>query len=50
MKIFYYLFFCHVGYWILAPWPGIELASLALEMWSLNHWTVMEIPKTFLIS
>ena len=30
---------------ILAPWPGIELTSPALEMWSLNHWTTMEVPK-----
>ena len=39
-----------MGYWILAPWPGIELAPLALKTWSRNHWTVMQIPKTFLIS
>ena len=31
---------------ILAPQPGIELASPVLETWkhSLNHWTSREVP------
>ena len=29
---------------ILVPWPGIESMSLALEAWSLNHWTTREVP------
>ena len=29
---------------ILVPWPGIEPMSLALEAWSLNHWTTREVP------
>ena len=28
----------------LVPWHGIEPASLALEAWSLNHWTTREVP------
>ena len=29
---------------ILDPQPGIEPAPPALEAWSLNHWTAMEVP------
>ena len=33
---------------ILVPWLGVEPESLALEAWSLNHWTTGEIPcQTF---
>ena len=28
---------------ILVPWPGIEPGSLALGVWSLNHWTTREV-------
>ena len=31
--------------WDLGPWPGIELASLALEVQSLSHWTIREVSK-----
>ena len=29
---------------ILVPQPGIEPAPLAVEVWSLNHWTTREAP------
>ena len=31
----------------LVPQPGIELMPPALEAWSLNHWTAVEVPKVF---
>ena len=34
----------HMASGILAPRPGIELASPELEAWSLNHWTAREVP------
>ena len=30
--------------WDLVPWPGNEPGSLALGAWSLNHWTIKEVP------
>lgn len=30
---------------ILVPWPGIEPTPLALEAWSLNHWTPGKSPS-----
>ena len=33
---------------ILVSWPRIEPAPLALEAWSLNHWTTREVPGTLL--
>ena len=35
----------HMASGILAPRPGIELASPELEAWSLNHWTAREVPR-----
>ena len=32
------------GIWNLVPSPGIEPGPLALEMWSLSHWTSREVP------
>ena len=32
------------GTWDLVPRPGIEPASPALEMWTLNYWTDREVP------
>ena len=32
------------AYGILGPQPGIEPGSPALDMQSLNHWTVKEAP------
>ena len=31
----------------LVPWPGIE--ALAVETWTLNHWTTREVPAMLLI-
>ena len=31
--------------WILAPWPGIEPASLAVEVHSLRHQTTKAVPR-----
>ena len=36
--------FCHAAYRILVPQAGIEPVSLALEVWSLNHWISSEVP------
>ena len=30
---------------ILVPLPGIEPSPSALEVWSLNHWTMKEGPR-----
>ena len=30
--------------WALVPQPGTELVPLAVEAWSLNHWTISEEP------
>ena len=38
----------HCGMWDLVPWPGIELAPLALEVQSLSHWSIREVPKDML--
>ena len=38
----------HCGMWDLVPWPGIKLASPALEVQSLNHWTIREVPNDML--
>ena len=38
----------HCGMWDLVPWPGIDLASPALQMQSLSHWTIREVPKDML--
>ena len=38
---------CTMGaYGILVPQLGIEPMPLALEAWSLNHWTSREVPVT----
>ena len=34
---------CPAACGILVPWSGIELAPLALEVQSLNHWTIREV-------
>ena len=31
--------------WILVPWPGIEPGPPALGAWSLNCWTIREVPS-----
>ena len=34
--------------WEPVPWPGTELRSAALGVWSLSHWTTKEVPRIFL--
>ena len=42
---FFFLWRHHSACGILVPWPGIELAPLAVKPWSPNHWTVREFPE-----
>ena len=44
-KIYLDLFFGHMARGILAPWPGIELMTPAIEAWSLKYWTAREVPN-----
>ena len=44
-KIYLDLCFGHMARGILAPWPGIELMTPAMEAWSLNYWTAREVPN-----
>ena len=50
--IFLCVFFwpCHAAGRILVPRPGIEPATPRVEARSLYHWTVREVPVTFLNS
>ena len=44
-KVFYFYFSaipCSI--WFLVPWLGIKPVPPAVERWSLNHWTVREVP------
>ena len=34
-----------MAYGGLAPQPGIEPVFLAMAAWSLNHWTIWEVPQ-----
>ena len=50
LLLFFYFFWSrHVPCGNLVPRPGIEPMSLALGVWSLNHWTAREVPVTVLI-
>jgi len=47
------IFFFFLTFWpcfsacgILIPLPGIEPSPSAVEAWSLNHWTIREVPIT----
>ena len=46
-KLFYYFIFDPEAYGILVSLPRTELTPLALEVWSLNQWTAMEISFAF---
>ena len=35
---------CHMACRILVPQPGSESAPLALEAWSVSHWTIRKVP------
>ena len=50
MMIFYLFIFCHVARGILDPQPGMETSPLALEVWSLNHWTTREVLAPLLLN
>ena len=43
-----FLPFFQAAYGILVPQPRIELVPLALEAWSLNHWTTRAFPRIFI--
>ena len=45
LKITWGAFFFFFACGILAPWPGIKPVFTALEEYTLNHWTVREIPQ-----
>ena len=46
---FFFFFLLHVeAHGILVPRQGIKPMSLALEAWSLNHWTTREVLSTHL--
>ena len=34
----------HAAWRIIIPWPGIKSMPSAVEVWSLNHWTIKEVP------
>ena len=40
---FFNLWLCCTACGILVPWPGIEPAPSALEVWRVNHWTAREV-------
>ena len=49
LSLFVHLFWgffwpCPTACGILIPRPVIELMTLAVEVWSLNHWTAREVP------
>ena len=47
LKIFFLVFwlYCMEGV-ILFPQPGTKPMPLAVEVWSLNHWTTREVLHT----
>ena len=42
----HFFFLCHPACGILVPQPEIEPVPLAVEAWSLNHWTTREVPES----
>jgi len=50
MMIFYLFIFCRVACGILDPQPGMKTSPLALEVWSLNHWTTREVLAPLLLN
>ena len=38
--------FVHTACRILVPWPGMEPIPPAVGVWSLNCWTLLEVPGT----
>ena len=44
---FFFFFWLHCETCvILVPWLGIKPPLLAIEAWSLNHWTAREVPSS----
>ena len=41
-----FFFFGYMACGILVPQPGNELVTLAMEAWSLNHWTTRKAPNS----
>ena len=45
LNVYFILFWLHrSACGILVPQPGIEPVPPAVEVWSLNHWTIREVP------
>ena len=44
-EIFFFVCSCHLACEIFIPWPGIKPKLLAVEAWSLSHWTAREVPN-----
>ena len=40
----FFFFFLATPWGILFPWPGIEPEPPVMEAWSLNHWSMREVP------
>ena len=47
-SFFFFYFILAMPCGILVPWPGIETMPPAMEAWSLNHWTIREVPDHLL--
>ena len=45
--VFFFLAESHNMWDLSSQTPGTEPVPLALEAWSLNHWTTREVPKTW---
>ena len=43
-SFFFFFWSLCSAYGILVPQPGIEPMSPAVQVWSLNHWTLREVP------
>ena len=54
LKIFIYAIYLSVlclscGMCDLISWPGMELCSPALGVWSLSHWITKEVPTKYVV-
>ena len=50
---FYLFYLFRLGYaacGVLFPRPGVETATLAVEVQSLNHWTARKVPVIFIFN
>ena len=47
--VFFFSWLPHMACGILVPWQGTELVPPALGVWSLNHWTIREVPVCFVV-